>query len=104
MFVRTRRVAALGFEPTMNWSEMNEEREVLLDWVAKNPPRQRRHTLSVPGTDFQNYNLDEEFGRGNFGVYDPDAAPRARASTTDTSGKFRGRGFIKAFQNRFLNC
>jgi len=91
MFVRTRRVTALGFEPTMNWSEMNEERELLLDWVAKNPPRRRRHTLSVPGMDFNNYNLDEEFGKGNSGVYDPEglttirnipfAAPRARAST-----------------------
>ena len=102
MFVRTRRVTALGFEPTMNWSEMNEEREVLLDWVAKNPPRQRRHTLSVPGMDFNNFNLDEEFGRGNSGVYDsgagqtmrgiPVGAPRVRANTTglENSRPFRG--------------
>ena len=81
-FVRTRRVTAFGFDPTMNWSEMNEERELLLDWVAKNPPRRRRHTLSVPGMDFNNYHLDEEFGRGNSGIYDADAVPRARANTT----------------------
>eukprot|EP00539_Tryblionella_compressa_P010891 CAMPEP_0178789198 /NCGR_PEP_ID=MMETSP0745-20121128/6774_1 /TAXON_ID=913974 /ORGANISM="Nitzschia punctata, Strain CCMP561" /LENGTH=220 /DNA_ID=CAMNT_0020447127 /DNA_START=361 /DNA_END=1020 /DNA_ORIENTATION=+ len=31
-YVRTRRIRALGFEPTMNWSEMQEEREVLLEW------------------------------------------------------------------------
>ena len=98
MFVRTRRVTALGFEPTMNWSEMNEERKNLLDWVAKNPPRRRRHTLSVPGMDFNNYNLGEDFGLGNSGVYDVESGtfnrevPRARANTTgyDASRQFRG--------------
>jgi hypothetical protein len=62
-YVRTRRIAALGFNPTMSWSEMNEARENLLDWVYKNPPRHRNNTLSVPGISVQN------FGKGNVGVY-----------------------------------
>jgi tellurite resistance protein TehA-like permease len=62
-YVRTRRIAALGFDPTMSWSEMNEARDTLLDWVSKNPPRHRHNTLSVPGISVQN------FGRGNLGVY-----------------------------------
>lgn len=63
-YVRTRRVRAFGFEPTMNWSEMQAEREVLLEWVGKHPPRRRHRTLSVPGIDFR-------YGAsiGNSGVY-----------------------------------
>lgn len=66
-YVRTRRLPSLGFEPTMKWSEMNHEREVLLDWVGRNPPRRRKRTLSVPGVDF-NYGYGD-FGFGNSGVY-----------------------------------
>lgn len=66
-YVRTRRLPALGFVPTMNWSEMTQERDVLLDWVGKNPPRRRKRTLSVPGVDF-NYGYGD-FGMGNEGVY-----------------------------------
>jgi hypothetical protein len=63
-FVRTRRVRALGFEPTMNWSEMNDEREALLQWALKFPPRRRNRTLSVPGI-----NVGAVFGQGHSGVY-----------------------------------
>lgn len=63
-FVRTRRLPALGFEPTMDWSEMEREREVLLEWVVKNPPRRRHRTLSVPGIDLS---FDSELGSA--GVY-----------------------------------
>lgn len=66
-FVRTRRLPALGFEPTMEWSEMEREREVLLEWVVKNPPRRRHRTLSVPGIDLS-YGSDE-LGSGNVGIY-----------------------------------
>lgn len=65
-YVRTRRLPALGFEPTMNWSEMQQEREVLLDYVVKNPPRRRHRTLSVPGIDFS---YGTSLGTGNSGVY-----------------------------------
>lgn len=51
-FVRTRKLAALGFEPIMNWSEMEGERELLLEWVGKHAPHQRNRKLSVPGIDF----------------------------------------------------
>jgi hypothetical protein len=60
-YVRTRRLAALGFEPTMDWSEMEHERKVLLEWVGKHPPRRRHRTLSVPGIDF-NYGNDSSSG------------------------------------------
>ena len=66
-YIRTRRLPALGFEPTMDWTELNRERDVLLDWVGKHPPRRRTQTLSVPGIDF-NYGYGD-FGSGNTGVY-----------------------------------
>jgi len=48
-YARTRKVTALGFEPIMDLVRMEEERELLLDWVARNKPRRRNRTLSVPG-------------------------------------------------------
>jgi hypothetical protein len=68
-YVRTRRVRALGFEPTMNWSEMQEEEDVLLDYVGKHPPRRRHRTLSVPGIDFNYGSSEPAFGTNNTGVY-----------------------------------
>jgi hypothetical protein len=65
-YVRTRRLLAFGFEPAMDWSEMQEEREVLLEWVGKHPPRRRHRTLSVPGLDFS---YGSRIGTGNSGVY-----------------------------------
>jgi hypothetical protein len=65
-FVRTRKVAALGFEPIMTWSEMELERGLLLDWIGKHPPRHRSKTLSVPGIDFS---YGPDFGVGHAGVY-----------------------------------
>jgi hypothetical protein len=65
-YVRTRRLLALGFEPTMNWSEMEHERDVLLEWAGKHPPRRRHRTLSVPGIDFS---YGTNLGTGNSGVY-----------------------------------
>ena len=77
-YVRTRRIGALGFEPTMNWSEMQEERAALLEWVSKHPPKRRHRTLSVPGIDF---NYGASLGTGNSGVYgslSPDPHSRRR--------------------------
>jgi len=65
--VRTRRVTALGFEPMMKWSEMNDEREALLQWALKFPPRRRNKTLSVPGID--HFGPQFGLGQGNTGVY-----------------------------------
>lgn len=64
-YARTRKVTALGFEPIMDLIELNEERDKLLEWVAKNPPRQRKRTLSVPGITT---NI-ASFGANNRGVY-----------------------------------
>lgn len=68
-FVRTRKLAALGFEPIMTWSEVERERELLLEWVGKHPPRRRNRTLSVPGIDFS---YGPDFGVGNSGIYGVD--------------------------------
>jgi hypothetical protein len=65
-YVRTRRIRALGFEPTMKWSEMQSEREALLEYVGTHPTRRRHRTLSVPGIDF---NYGQSLGTGNSGVY-----------------------------------
>ena len=75
-YVRTRRVTALGFEPIMNLMELNNERDALLDYVAKNPPRQRKRTLSVPGIS---YNLGN-FGKDNTGVFSGNIPHRGRNS------------------------
>ena len=64
-YVRTRRVTALGFEPIMDLLEFTNERDALLDWVEKNPPRTRKRTLSVPGITTNIAN----FGSNNRGVY-----------------------------------
>lgn len=48
-FIRTRKVTARGFDPSMNDSELREERAAMLDWVAKNAPRKRNRTMSIPG-------------------------------------------------------
>jgi hypothetical protein len=47
-YVRTRHVTALGFDPLMSEDELRQERARLLDWVARNAPRRRQRTLSVP--------------------------------------------------------
>jgi hypothetical protein len=78
-YVRTRRLLALGFEPTMNWSEIQEEREVLLEWVGNHPPRRRHRTLSVPGIDF-NYGASLT-NPGAYGSFSPVATSHRRTLT-----------------------
>lgn len=76
VYRRTRQITALGFEPIMNRIQVDVERELLLDWVGKNPPRRRNRTLSVPGVDF-----GSSLGSGNRGVY----------GTMDSPGSWYGR-------------
>ena len=72
-YVRTRKIPALGFEPTMDLDEMERERELLMEWVGKHPPRRRQRNLSVPGIDFNNYDEPEdEFGVANPALYNVD--------------------------------
>lgn len=91
-FVRTRRLPALGFEPTMQWSEMQQERELLLEWAQRHPPRRRHRTLSVPGIDF---NYGSNLGTGNSGVYGtwgntsmPESRRRADTASPRASGSY----------------
>ncbi len=88
-YVRTRKVTALGFEPIMDMMELQDEREKLLQWVEKNPPRQRKRTLSVPGITIPGQN----FGNNNSGVYGaigrtPASERRRRAQTSDGNYPF----------------
>jgi hypothetical protein len=84
-YVRTRQVTAIGFEPILNVIQMETERDLLLEWVGKNPPRRRNRTISVPGIDF---NYGSTFGTGHSGVYGYDDTstpwtqrPRSNPST-----------------------
>jgi hypothetical protein len=90
-YVRTRRLAALGFEPTMNWSKMQQEREILLEWTEKHPPQRCHRTLSVPGI---NSNYGSHLGTGNSGVYgalgihSPQPPTRRRADSDPRNSYF----------------
>ena len=93
VYRRTRQVTALGFEPIMSAIELDVERELLLDWVGKHPPRRRHRTLSVPGIDFT---YGAGFGTGNMGVYgvaDPLASGRRARSNTSSPYETQRRTF-----------
>ena len=64
-FVRTRNVSSIGFDPILTQLELREERAQLLDWVAKNAPRPRHRTVSVPGV----MHLRREDGRDVYGTF-----------------------------------
>jgi hypothetical protein len=62
-YIRTRQVTALGFDLTMTGEELRRERAELLDWVAKNAPRTRNRTLSIPHmTKLRGGNGDDIYG------------------------------------------
>lgn len=85
VYRRTRKVTAFGFEPIMSELQMDIERDLLLDWVARNPPRRRHRTLSVPGIDFS---YGEDIGTGS-GVYGADSsAPWGRHQRATTSSPY----------------
>ncbi|GKY98530.1 hypothetical protein MPSEU_000810000 [Mayamaea pseudoterrestris] len=71
VYRRTLGMAALGFEPIMTESELLMERELLADFVGKNPPRRRNRTLSVPGIDFS-YGTYIDAGASTFDLESPD--------------------------------
>lgn len=78
-YVRTRHVASLGFDMTLSAEELREERSRLLDWVAKNAPRTRNRTLSIP----MMLKLKDNNGRGLYGSFD-DAEPSNRHRRSQT--------------------
>eukprot|EP00550_Attheya_septentrionalis_P010423 CAMPEP_0198299578 /NCGR_PEP_ID=MMETSP1449-20131203/45312_1 /TAXON_ID=420275 /ORGANISM="Attheya septentrionalis, Strain CCMP2084" /LENGTH=283 /DNA_ID=CAMNT_0044001181 /DNA_START=218 /DNA_END=1069 /DNA_ORIENTATION=- len=91
-YVRTRKVTALGFEPMMGMIEMATERDILLDYVSKHPPRTRKRTLSVPGIDF-NYGY-ASFGTGNTGVFDSSTGgPHSRGQSLGYQARVRAHTF-----------
>ncbi|CAB9507164.1 expressed unknown protein [Seminavis robusta] len=64
-FIRTRKVTARGFDPSMNDTELRQERAALLEWVAKTAPRKRNRTMSIPGV----LHLRDKAGRGVYGTF-----------------------------------
>ena len=64
----------------MNWMELHEERDALLEYVAKNPPRTRKRTVSVPGITF---NLGD-FGTNNNGIFNVPIETQNRRSRAQT--------------------
>jgi hypothetical protein len=96
-------ITALGFEPIMTELQMDIERELLLEYVARNPPRRRHRTLSVPGIDFS-YG-DENIGVGHTGVYgmmeEASSAdwvqPPPRRTRANSSSPYVSRGRKTAF-------
>jgi hypothetical protein len=86
-FVRTRNVTALGFDFIMSEMELRQERAELLDWVAKNAPRTRSRTLSIPIMmklkDKGDFAVDGRDGEvyGSFSGAEADERGHKRAST-----------------------
>lgn len=88
-YTRSRRVSAIGFEPLLSTEGMEIEREVLFDWIGKNPHRRRHRTLSVPGIDF---NYESSSGLSHSAVYGMDETSvhwiqRPRSNTPPSSRK-----------------
>jgi len=66
-YVRSRRMPSIGFDPTLNWKELDLERELMLDYVANHSPRRRSRTLSIPhlfGGSKRQVRDEEEGGDG----------------------------------------
>jgi hypothetical protein len=84
-FVRTRNVTALGFDFIMSEMELRQERAELLDWVAKNAPRTRSRTLSIPiMMKLKDRELEDKDGRDVYGTFsgaEADERGHKRAST-----------------------
>jgi hypothetical protein len=80
-YIRTRHVTSIGFDPTLSVDELRDERARLLDWVAKNAPRTRNRTLSIPSF----MKLKDTLGRGIYGsieTYDPFPVSKHKRSLT----------------------
>jgi hypothetical protein len=88
-YVRSRGISAIGFVPLMSANDMDSEREILFDWIGKNPHRRRHRTLSVPGIDF---NYESTSGVGQSVAYGMDETSchwiqRPRSDTPPSSRK-----------------
>ena len=81
VYRRTRKITALGFEPIMTDLQMEVERELLLEYVARNPPRQRHRTVSAVPAISTDDDDDTDSGIFGFGVHSP-FARRPRANTS----------------------
>lgn len=78
-FKRTRKVTSLGFDMILTEMELRNERAELLDWVAKNAPRQRNRTMSLPGV-FRNVYGTFQGGDNGQGGQSRDGHTRSKTS------------------------
>lgn len=80
-YVRTRKVPALGFDPTLTDEELKRERAELLNWVATNAPRRRHRTMSNP-----TFLQDSGPSVGVYGTFGGNARHQRSATTTNVPG------------------
>ena len=83
----------------MGFVRMEQEREILLDWVARNKPRRRNRTLSVPGIDFHYGAAVVGTGTGVYGAVQPPGTPR-RSIPETRQGSGRTRAYTLSPQVR----
>ena len=90
-YVRTRRLPSLGFEPTLNLSELHAERNALLDRVARKPPRARKRTMSF---SFLDVNSSNNNFTQNQSSRDVTSEERPRPMSLDASNHFMHDDFL----------
>jgi hypothetical protein len=81
-YVRTRHVTAFGFDPTLSLEELRDERARLMDWVARNAPRTRNRTLSIPVF----LKLRGNKGQGIYGTFGDEEPPTTSHRRSQTMG------------------
>lgn len=82
-YVRSRHVASVGFDFPLDDAEFREERARLLDWVARNAPRTRNRTNSVPLVS----SMTSSSGRGIYGSIPDNNNSHRRSNTLDPEGR-----------------
>lgn len=85
-YIRTRHVASFGFDPSLSVDELRDERARLFDWVARNAPRTRNRTLSIPL--FMKLK-DKGDGEGMYGTFGGDERQSQRHRRSQTMGDIK---------------
>lgn len=84
-YIRTRHVASFGFDPTLSLDELRDERARLFDWVARNAPRTRNRTLSIPLF----MKLKDKGGQGIYGTFGESELSGQRHRRSQTMGDIK---------------
>lgn len=95
VYVRTRQVTSLGFEPILDAISLQNERNLLLEHCSIHPPRRRHRTLSVPGIDFTYGSTNWVTSYPTYGSPDNHSLPTGRkraSSSASHAGARRNQG------------